>query len=608
VKRNAPIGPRPAHRVFTDSPAFRAWFSGSVLVREDGDPLVLFHGTDKDFSVFEKTGTSSLRPLGFWFADDPDAAEPYGDRLMPVYLRVERPYYAELAPLQEKSYADKTWARRFRDELIAQGYDGIIILPRMEEVGRFRLRDSLLAVVFDPRQVKSAVGNRGTFDKSSPDITLNPSGRGGTGRRARLKIEFPYRSASSSLAAPTTRKQKANPTIDLREYASPLEEDGFWSYWRALKALSPARGERGPRNEAAHAAMSRRGYTLGRTLGSGLHATTYTIVGHPDKVAKVTNDPMDAAVMAEVMNRKLYATNKGFPIVYGVFQLPEKFGGKAAYVIIVERLRPLSPDETMEMVSISREYDKGWRAAIGDLASVRMSSSPMEAAMVEAIMLLRAYGFLIGDVHPKNLMRRKDGAYVISDFGMSGVEEGARTQSDDVPIANPRDLKGRSIPERYLAGLPAPVRRERVRELTESRDAYRRGDYSELPSDRIARKMGLVKKSVYSKVAEARGIEWRGDAEDMARRVCAYYRVARTPAVARGITASFRKGLAAWKSGGHRPGATAQNWAVARVASLVVGGKTSVTADRNEFAAFPAPLRKAIEAARPAENRALLPS
>jgi hypothetical protein len=147
-----------------------------------------------------------------------------------------------------------------------------------------------------------------------------------------------------------------------------------------------------------------------------------------------------------------------------------------------------------------------------------------------------------------------------------------------------------------------------VRELTESRDAYRRGDYSELPSDRIARKMGLVKKSVYSKVAEARGIEWRGDAEDMARRVCAYYRVACTPAVTRGITASFRKGLAAWKSGGHRPGATAQNWAVARVASLVVGGKTSVTADRNEFAAFPAPLRRAIEAARPAEVRALLPS
>jgi hypothetical protein len=163
---------------------------------------------------------------------------------------------------------------------------------------------------------------------------------------------------------------------------------------------------------------------------------------------------------------------------------------------------------------------------------------------------------------------------------------------------NPRDLKGRHVPERYVAGLPAPLRATRLRELTASRDAYRRGDYSELPSDRIARQMGLVKKSAYSEVAEARGIEWQGDEADMARRVCAHYKVKCTPAVATAIRSSFNKGLAAWKSGGHRPGATAQNWAVARVASLVVGGKTSLTADRKEFGSFPAPLQKAIAAGR----------
>lgn len=170
---------------------------------------------------------------------------------------------------------------------------------------------------------------------------------------------------------------------------------------------------------------------------------------------------------------------------------------------------------------------------------------------------------------------------------------------------NPTDLKGRHIPERYLAGLPTSVRQARRRELTASRDAYRMGDYSELPSDRIARKMGLVKQSPYSVLAEVRGIEWRGSEEEMARRVCAHYRVTCTPAVARAIRSSFNKGLAAWKSGGHRPGATAQNWAVARVASLVVGGKTSVTADRREFAAFPLALQRAILKQRPANIAAL---
>ena len=157
--------------------------------------------------------------------------------------------------------------------------------------------------------------------------------------------------------------------------------------------------------------------------------------------------------------------------------------------------------------------------------------------------------------------------------------------------SNPEDLAGRHIPDRYLAGLPPALQKQRVRELTESRDAYKRGDYSELLTDVTARKMGLVKESAYTTVAKRRGIEWKGNAADMADRVLTYYGVRSTPALRTDLTealnASFKKGLAAWKSGGHRPGATAQNWAVARVNSLVVGGKTAWTADRKQFLVLP---------------------
>ena len=162
----------------------------------------------------------------------------------------------------------------------------------------------------------------------------------------------------------------------------------------------------------------------------------------------------------------------------------------------------------------------------------------------------------------------------------------------------PQDLVGRHIPERYLAGLPPEIQRQRVKELTESRDAYWRGDYSELPSDVAARKLGLVKQSAYTKVAKDRGIEWRGDAQDMAHRVLAYYGAKASPQqvskFANALDQVFRKGLAAWKSGGHRPGATAQNWAVARVNSLVVGGKAAWTADRKQFAVLPPAVQRAI--------------
>jgi len=163
---------------------------------------------------------------------------------------------------------------------------------------------------------------------------------------------------------------------------------------------------------------------------------------------------------------------------------------------------------------------------------------------------------------------------------------------------NPADLKGRYVPARYLKGLPKKLKAQRLKELTRSRDAYKHGDYSELPTDVLARKHGLVKQSAYSIVAEERGIEWQGDARDMAKRTLKYYGIRSSRPVlekmTEGIQRSYNKGLAAWKSGGHRPGATATNWAVARVASLVVGGKAAFTADKKEFSWFPEKLQNAI--------------
>ena len=44
------------------------------------------------------------------------------------------------------------------------------------------------------------------------------------------------------------------------------------------------------------------------------------------------------------------------------------------------------------------------------------------------------------------------------------------------------------------------------------------------------------------------------------------------------LKASYNRGLAAWRTG-HRPGATEQQWGYARVASLLVCGKTAKTTD-----------------------------
>jgi hypothetical protein len=42
----------------------------------------------------------------------------------------------------------------------------------------------------------------------------------------------------------------------------------------------------------------------------------------------------------------------------------------------------------------------------------------------------------------------------------------------------------------------------------------------------------------------------------------------------------YNKGMAAWKTG-HRPGVSQQQWAMARVNSFIMGGKTTKMADKS---------------------------
>lgn len=196
---------------------------------------------------------------------------------------------------------------------------------------------------------------------------------------------------------------------------------------------------------------------------------------------------------------------------------------------------------------------------------------------------------------------RRAGAYrALTRYGFKAGKYDGRNVMFRTPVrSNPGavDLKGRAIPEKYLAGLTKAERRQRIAELTEQRDRKGSGDkrYEELASDRLARKKGLVKQSAYSIVAERRGIEikYKGSKPDFqatARAALRYYGVnGNVRQIAALLEKSYDKGLKAWQTGGHRPGASQRNWGDARVNSLLVGGKTAwvASADRKQIRQFP---------------------
>lgn len=168
----------------TRTEEFRRWFGEGKVVDENGQPLVLYHGTDADFEAFSKemVGKNFAEggdERGFFFTNDPGEASevPYvvdtvkhsGQNVIPAYVKLEKPFIYEYdsskvyMPGSDKSPTsmfdwkkDDFWA--YAD---AEDADGIIV--KDTNTGK------MLVVATEPEQIKS-VFNRGTFDPNDPRI------------------------------------------------------------------------------------------------------------------------------------------------------------------------------------------------------------------------------------------------------------------------------------------------------------------------------------------------------------------------------------------------------------------------------------------------------
>jgi hypothetical protein len=179
------------YRDYYSSPKFQAWFQNSKAVNRDGQPLVAFHTTDKDFNIFsvgdnikdKATNPNYTGKLGSWFtapslypseyeAGNAENAVSFsegkeGDNTMIVHLSVQNPMeYEGFGDLQEARNQYPS-VGAFKKDLMSQGYDGVVVRNSMTDGDVDR--DDWVA--FYPTQVKSAIGNIGNFDPNSPIIS-----------------------------------------------------------------------------------------------------------------------------------------------------------------------------------------------------------------------------------------------------------------------------------------------------------------------------------------------------------------------------------------------------------------------------------------------------
>lgn len=164
-------------KLITDSEAFRAWFGDSKVVDENGQPLVVYHGTDTAFEAFDpNTRGSQTRDddsrLGFFFSSSPQVAAQYAElgtgqaNLIPTYLSLQNPWVEDVqgGPYQRDYFLS------IMEQAQEAGNDGVIF-RNVEDAVEMGSEGSVgdTYAVFEPTQIKS-VFNRGTFDPADPRI------------------------------------------------------------------------------------------------------------------------------------------------------------------------------------------------------------------------------------------------------------------------------------------------------------------------------------------------------------------------------------------------------------------------------------------------------
>jgi hypothetical protein len=215
------------------TPEFKAWFgdwendpeNASKVVDENGEPLVVYHGTTKFFNVFKISDKFredwGVRDYGVYFSDDKKTAEMYSldfTKKEEEYNKYEKELqnlakngkfddYKKLNIEFNKKYPISDLSKRFYkvrllecflniknpfkidgkglnwfnilngvvDKALNNNYNGIIVKNIIE------VNDiiSTTYLAFEPTQIKLADGTNDTFDGENPDIRYEQGGNVG---------------------------------------------------------------------------------------------------------------------------------------------------------------------------------------------------------------------------------------------------------------------------------------------------------------------------------------------------------------------------------------------------------------------------------------------
>ena len=188
------------------TPQFISWFgnwenspeTASKVVDENGEPLVVYHGTDEEFTIFDVKAKSKWinqkKIEASFFSETERGALSYlsdirkylnnreGGKILKCFVKLINPIVADAKVLEPSEWyqADEkegyVYSIQYKKEYVIEdakrkGNDGVIFLNAWDNVPIGKI-----ITTFYPNQIKLADGTNTTFDSKNPDIRFSLGG------------------------------------------------------------------------------------------------------------------------------------------------------------------------------------------------------------------------------------------------------------------------------------------------------------------------------------------------------------------------------------------------------------------------------------------------
>ena len=170
---------------------FKKWFKESKVKNLNGSPQIMYHGTYQSFDMFDKNKIGSRFSAdneGFFAISCPKIASDYAEyeegflnsspNVMPLFVSIQNPLIVNhkflasegMAPIGVRDCVIDFWDN-YQDLILTwadeRKSDGILLIDE----SKLKSKDIvMMSVAFKANQLKSAIGNSGSFDPKSSSL------------------------------------------------------------------------------------------------------------------------------------------------------------------------------------------------------------------------------------------------------------------------------------------------------------------------------------------------------------------------------------------------------------------------------------------------------